>query len=388
LNNIIILNEFQSYGVYFGSIIGASLFAALSSKYFVIRKGKRCLNSIFWVISFFMLFIPLAFRGGGVDHISYVNYYNTIDNLREIYLPVYNGTPEPLFVVINYIAVYIFGNMQYVYIISALITMSFTYKAFSRMYGRINIGLCIFLFGTSYYLFMYGLVRMFIAVSIITYAYKYIEEKKTLKFIAFSCLAGLFHYSAFLMIPLYFAITYKMNYDKELLKKNRTHYFQIFFIYSAVFLVLYYLFPIVAKSFGIYERYAVYFNSSGNIFTIISIADKFFLIILVLIYKEQIYKTIINGFLYSKMLWLMVIIILFSLLLPITRLSYFFYPSCIYLYSAIPKIISNKASSASAAVGLYYIVLSIMGLSWLVYSVFSANSWVLNLIPYSFSFPI
>lgn len=76
----------------------------------------------------------------------------------------------------------------------------------------------IWLFFYSFPLFYFhslSTMRQWLAVSIIFFSYKYIEDRKGIKFILCVLIAGLFHYTAFLLAILYF-ISY-LNLKKEVL---------------------------------------------------------------------------------------------------------------------------------------------------------------------------
>lgn len=64
-----------------------------------------------------------------------------------------------------------------------------------------------------FYMLGFVLLRQFIAMMIVWYAYKYIEKRKFLKYVLLICCAGLFHFSAFIMLPMYFILNRKLKFS-------------------------------------------------------------------------------------------------------------------------------------------------------------------------------
>jgi len=371
------LSELQSYLLYYGSILFASIFAGIAQKAKYIRKGKYVINPFFWIVSFMCLLIPAAFRGLGVDHVNYLSAYRTISGYGWNYFKAYKGFPEPLYAVINVIAGYL-GDFQYVYIISAFISLFFTYKAFARKVDEINLAMCVWMFSTLFYLNLFGLVRMCIAVGIITYAYRYIEEGNFIKYTLYVTISTLFHYSAIIMLPLYFI--YKSNYLNIIREKSLKKSCLSLGILILIFCISNYVINMFGGRFSWLERYAGYFEGS-SIAVINNSAGQYPLIILMLVFGRCINQKERYGTLYLNMLITMIIFLFGSIFVSFMRLTYYFYPATYYLYSYITKYINDSRMRI-----LYkYAIFIVMSL-WFLYR-FTSDLWGPFLVPYYFNLP-
>lgn len=370
-------SELQSYLLYYGSIILASIFAGMAQNIRFCKKGKRFVNPYFWILSFLCLFMPIAFRGYGVDHGNYLSAYNEISQYGWSYFKTFKGFPEPLYVIINVIAGYL-GNFQYVYIISAFISIFFTFKAFARKVNETSLAMCVWMFSTLYYLNLFGLTRMGIAVGIITYAYRYIEESNFKMYSVYVIFAASFHYSAIIMFPLYFI--FKGNYFDTSRKESIKKSWLSMGVLIAAFAISNYIivkFPNIAWL----ARYTDYFDGT-SLNVIKNIAGQFPLVILMLIFKSRIIRKEKYGSLYIIMLITMVFFVVGSIFVSFMRLTYYLYPATYYLYSYCTKCIVNPKDKI-----IYIYVMYILMTAWFLYR-FTSNLWGPFLIPYYFNSPI
>ena len=165
---------------YLAIIAISTLFAAMAN----LKKENNNVSNILYLISAVILFIPLALRDCGVDYEVYQRtYYSTANLSWTDYWRLYNGRPEPLYAVLNCIASKIFHSFQWVNILCALLSIHYTYAGIYQFKDTLNLGISVWSFGFTYYIMMYGLNRMMIAVSLVTWAYHYWIEKKTVKYI-------------------------------------------------------------------------------------------------------------------------------------------------------------------------------------------------------------
>lgn len=168
--------------------------------------GKKCKNNhrgficIFVILAFFS-----AIRDGiGIDYIAY---YWHIENIQK------NGT--------NYMEhgfqylVKLLGNFstnpRWVIIVCSVATCYFFIKA---IYDQsVDVVLSLFLFMSfGYYFLSFNTIRGYLAMSIVLYAIKFLNNKQNLRFIVFVLLACSFHKSAIVCIPLYYLA--KCNFKK------------------------------------------------------------------------------------------------------------------------------------------------------------------------------
>ena len=94
-------------------------------------------------------------------------------------------------------------NVFWVFAITAIIFVGFTYKAIYELSDNIVISIIMLLLTRNFFISM-NVVRQFIAISILTYAIKYIIKKDLKKYIIFILLAMSFHASSIIFLPIYF----------------------------------------------------------------------------------------------------------------------------------------------------------------------------------------
>lgn len=377
------LSALQSYLIYFCSIFLATLFAYYSDKYAKLdKKMNYRVNKFFWALSFLMLFIPLAFRGYGVDHQNYLNVYNRIKSSGANFYTDYTGMPEPLYALLNYIVVNTIDNFQYVYIISSFISLFFLYLNFSRYVKKVDLVMLIWSFGFTFYFFMFGLVRISIAVGISTYAYKFLESKQFKKYLICCVLASLFHYSAIIMIPIYFLVNI-IKKNEEGISLLKYGLIVCLFI-PLIFMLIRILFPIIFGRFYWFQRYNIYFNAEINWRAVNNVAFVLPLLIIIIFWKKHIAYNIINSTLYIKLFFIMIGFIIGSISFPIHRITYYLYPACCYLYASVSKL-SFKQVQRKGSVILYSSCMIIFGLLWIIVSIFNNILWEPFLVPYYFN---
>jgi len=369
-------SELQSYLLYYGAVLASSIFAWVAQNIGYYKKEHRVVHPFFWILSFLCLFLPVAFRGYGVDHDNYFSAYEKISAYGWNYFEIYSGFPEPLYVLINILAAYM-GDFQYVYILSGFISLFFTFKAFARKTNEINLAICVWMFSTLYYLNLFGLVRISIAVGIITYAYRYIEENNIKKYLAYVILATLFHYSAIIMLPL--IVIFKNNYfDISRSRTFKKTWFALG-ILAGIFAISGYIID-QFQDIPWLIRYSQYFEGT-NISVINNIAGLYPLILLMLFFGSRINRKEKYGTLYLSMFITMLIIILSSMIVSFMRLTYFLYPATYYLYSYIAGNLKQSSDKI-----IYMSVLFLLMTFWFMYR-FTSDLWEPFLIPYFLNMP-
>jgi hypothetical protein len=382
------LSIVASYFLYFSIITLSAFFAYLADK-FAKKDIKKVfkVNKFFWLISFFISFIPVAFRGYGVDYTSYLNIYNSIKSAGlDYFINNYNGMPEPLYALLNYLVANTISDFQLVLVLSSLIPLIFIYITFARYVKKVNMFLLVWVFNFTFYFYMYGLVRMSIAVGIITYAYKYLRNKKLFKYSVFCLLATLFHYSAIIMLPVYFLV------NLDYFSFNRKNQFSLlrFIVFTTIiipiiFLAIIIIFPLIANNFSWFVRYSGYFTRPSNWRVINNIAFVWPLLFLILIFKKYIVEKIDCSIFNLKLVFIMLGFGISSIFFPIHRITYYLYPAAAIAYSYIPKL-SFKRNQKGPVLIFYIGILLIIGYIWIYISVFGGDLWKPYLIPYYFNF--
>ena len=179
--------------IYFSIISVTSILIELS-----LRIKNKKPKELFVV---FALSIPSFFSairyGIGTDYFSYVNIFNNVG----AGIPV---RTEFGFSVIAFIVNKLGGNEHIFFFVISFIMFWMVYRALLYYKGTINIGLGIFIFTLFYYQMSFNLVRMTLAVALALYSYRYILEKKIIKYLLIIFIAISIHNSALVIIPFYF----------------------------------------------------------------------------------------------------------------------------------------------------------------------------------------
>ncbi|WP_288614061.1 EpsG family protein [uncultured Bacteroides sp.] len=181
---------------YTGFCYSFILALAVLLAYFSVKAKDARLKLLFLVLSFLIvsMFCGLRFFVGN----DYGGYYYIFRNCRL----GYPTRIEPSFFLLNKI----FSNSTYGYIyvlfVSSVITVWLLYKLLIKC-NILYLGV-FFLFTLNLLIMINDQVRQGIALSIFLYGFQYVEKKFFFKYSLFVILATTFHYTAILLLPLYF----------------------------------------------------------------------------------------------------------------------------------------------------------------------------------------
>lgn len=169
--------------------------------------GKKDNSSLRYKLAFVLLFLFAALRGtGDGDYFAYLKYSTYITSLKDVFgsFPMEIG-----FRVISFINNSLGLHEQVVIMAMNLISLLCTYK-FIKDYSSDNM-LSILLFLPIYFQFDMHAARSAVAIGISIMSFKYLYEKRLLKYIGIILLASCFHKSALILLPIYFIIDIKMD---------------------------------------------------------------------------------------------------------------------------------------------------------------------------------
>lgn len=193
----------QSIIVY--SLMGFSLFGlgqvAAKREQIYIAKNKN-LPFFTWEILFSLLIF--AFFSGirwnvGVDHLSYLSYYNELLNKRQFL----SREMEPGFLFISKIFASLNIHFTFYFAFWAFLQLFFIYYAFKdERYLLPFIGIVIIM-GPQYLSWMNG-IRQMLAACIFVYSIHFIKNRKLIPYIITILIAATFHKSAILLLAFYF----------------------------------------------------------------------------------------------------------------------------------------------------------------------------------------
>ncbi|WP_084244376.1 EpsG family protein [Planomicrobium okeanokoites] len=239
------------------------------------------------------IIIPIGIGGSryavASDYFSYISMYNEIASMG-LLKSLEIGRSEPAFVLLLSLIHTIFNNPQVIFFISSLVAVGFVYSAVLFNKEHVKMGIAIFIFLISYYFWTWTAVRMSIAVGIVFYSYKYLIDKNVIKYIVTVLFAALFHYTAVIVLPLYFYI----NGPKKNKKVKNLLFYSILLI-SIVFFGVYYN-AIFAET-----KYGAYQESIGNIFGGINqIIIRIPIALVLFFYYKKLVKHNLKNFTYIK----------------------------------------------------------------------------------------
>lgn len=324
----------KSFIIHIVTIALASIFAGLSQTFAKDKKGKMKLNSIFLIVSFLILFVMMGFRtvGVGVDDFAYSKIYQQVIDNGPINVFLKN-TMEPGYLILNYIVSFITKDFQYALIIITFIPMFLYYKALIYERKNISLFLSVFIFGTILYIYFYGIIRLFIASSIIAYAIRYVLNKQTFKYVFFVLLAMMFHYSAIFMLFLIYFSTEK-KYKERSIKSL------IILVMVGMPLIIFIASKFIFSNMGV--RYNAY-TSMRNFKLSLDVLDKLPILIVALYLFKDIEKFNSNIKIYVTIYALASVVSIYSSMIDIGRIQwYLLFSLCIILPNIVRAVSYSK----------------------------------------------
>lgn len=328
----------KEYIIYYGSILLASFFGWLSQKFATDKKEKFKLNKVFFILSILSLVFIMGFRTQGVG-VDDNNYNRIFDQIKEngIWNYFMQTKLEPGYALANYIVGLFTDDFQVFIFLSSLIPTILFYKAIEYERKHVNYFLVIFLYGTVLHLYFFSITRLFIAASIVTYALRYVFEKKSFKYVMLVLLATTFHYSAIWMLLLLYFSTEKEEKPRD---KKKTYIIAIVIFPIALAIFFNVIVPMIGT--GKYEGYITQEVSGFSI----SDLDTLPFIILSLIFEKSISKDNPRIKIYNFMYALSLIIAIYSKFVGIGRLQWYLsFSLCIILPSVVRELIKSKYKS-------------------------------------------
>lgn len=186
----------NSYFIYNIFIVSSILFAYIHDR--ISSQASIGLRRLLISLSFLFLLIFSCIRFDvGPDYETYVQmYYNSINGIIDL-------TSDKYF--FKFLA-FLFSdfNRGYIYVLSvySFLTLFFVYLCLLER-NILTWGIIIFCF-IGFYLDSFDRLRQLLAAAVFLYSIKYIEQKKPLHYIIFVIVSSIFHFSAVLLIPVYF----------------------------------------------------------------------------------------------------------------------------------------------------------------------------------------
>lgn len=226
-------------------------------------------------IMFALLFIVIIIKKPISDLIGYFGYFDYLNSGITV-KQFFSLNFEFLYKLLNVI-IGIFSKNHYLFVIVvsiiSLIGIMFSVKRYSK--DPLIVILLYVTIGTYYMNFI--ILRQAIALSILMYSIKYIEDKKLTKFIISVIVATLFHKTSLVFLPMYFLCN--INYKKFM-------YHIWFAIYLITFIVKDYVIYFFRNKF--YSSYNDYIYSGEGYFSLLMYVCL--LVFSIILYKKYIEK--------------------------------------------------------------------------------------------------
>lgn len=213
----------------------------------ILHINKKSLR--FFLIIFVPLWLVMGLRYNiGADFRNYQAIFDAANNTGTNKYNVEIG-----FYWLNKLVALFSDNSQSIFIIVAFFMILFFLRGFMFNSDVIFIQLVVFL-GTGYYFYAMNIMRQYLAISIMCYAYHYLEKKQYKKWLLFLIIAFLFHKSVLIWIPVYLLIIY-----------TESHFFYLFTLLFAV--IFKYGYRYILKILLRFIPYAHYFLSEDSFVT-------------------------------------------------------------------------------------------------------------------------
>lgn len=247
-----------SMNVYLGSLLASLLLASLQQ-----LVERRKVRRAFLVLAVAVLALPMALRAQtGIDDVAYLRMFLRVSNtdflgyLRTSGTDAVGNTVEVGYLALNYVLYRLTGgDYNIAQCTITLATFAFFAAAMAKEGGDEGLPLQLLLLWSNYYFTMMdgGLVRIFLASSIVYLALTFIFEGNARAFIGLVVLAALFHVSALVML-----IVLPLGRMRELESRWGTYVLAIAALMPILFLVVArFLVPILGS------RYSGYSNVSA-----------------------------------------------------------------------------------------------------------------------------
>ena len=388
----------------------SSLFLAVGEK----TKFNFSSHKVFCTISWFGVLV-LAFFAGirsfsiGVDTEGYYKYFLTALNspdIKSLMENAYLGRVglEPIFRLVLFFSARITDNFNFCCFVVSALTECFILLFARRKNGMFHeeydyTWLIVLVFNVLLYGRFMNQMRQGLAIAVFSYASTWIEDKKWVKGLIFSFIAGLIHYSAFVALPI--ALLIFVFCDSSLAVKIRRRRCWIIILGSIALIVLFptILYNIIS-SLPDYSVFLDQFLGSHRRFSLIIFLLRIPLIVLSFVYGAKIRRFDKNYYLFFCLNIMDLILTLWASGAQIERISFYLYFAKIAVIVDLiranacvinaPDDCSNKDSfrdgSNSLVVGSYsqarrviFLSVVILALYWFIYNI---NNF------YGFGYPV
>ena len=161
-----------------------------------------------WLLVFALITYYATVRTDVNDSLAYIDIYDiflepTWDYIQKIATD--NSSDKGFYILSTLFKMYISTDYHlWFFVISVICSISFIY--FFRKYAVSYLDTLFFFFCTTLYFNFFSMMRQWLAISIVLFAFGFLRKGKFIPFMLICILAAQFHNSAYFMIPIYFLV--------------------------------------------------------------------------------------------------------------------------------------------------------------------------------------
>ena len=197
----------QSIAIYGACFCTSLLFMGMAQT-FDIRVGKR--SQPFILFFLVALAIPVLLAGlrwqVGTDFGNYQSLYKLINSFTMLEeFSNQSGRTEWGYMLLNVLAFRVFQSEQMVFFLSSLLIYGLFFLGFWKEHETGSIMLSLYIFYMCFFPQSMNIIRQYLAMGVLFLAQRYIWQRKPVRFCIGVVLASLFHNTALLFLPFYFA---------------------------------------------------------------------------------------------------------------------------------------------------------------------------------------
>lgn len=182
----------------------------------VATRGKKyCVLQLNTILPIIIVSLIMGFRYDvGTDWENYQAMYCEILKNGITWSSIVGSTLEPLYLILNAVIAYMGLPYQIFFAIIMFLHLILLYKSFDHYPYLLPLGL--FFYITTFFCTSLNIQRQSLSICIFIYSIRFILDKEFYKYCMCIIIAGLIHYSSFILLPVYFL---SMNFTRVLDKR-------------------------------------------------------------------------------------------------------------------------------------------------------------------------
>lgn len=295
------------------------------------RLQSKNVSMVAFVLALSSVIFIAGFRVNvGTDYMNYVYMFEMSEHQVLTSSMVNVG-----FYLTNKILNYLIGNPQSIFVFSAIVTYLFLFLAIRRETRLYEMGVFLFFALYEFYTSM-NIMRQWIAIAIVWYGMRYIEEKKYWKYIALLIVATSFHPTAICCIAL--LIVPRLKLDRGVIIKAIFVTIIGVIFGNKILSIIMHSIPFI--DFQSYEAYLTggYQFGNGALYLVV-----FCIVACVLyVYRKPYMRYIKNAHFQVYVFVFSMVIVFLAVVNPIfSRLSIYFVPS---IFVVLPNLITLQST--------------------------------------------